>query len=406
MTTHVTDLDLGFGGQRVVVPCHIGLFYSGSDDLGVLFDFLRVAVARPDEAVVVFGPQGAPSKFLKAFEKDLGRNPGSEVAHRKLVLFEGDSDPDAQLAKLMRVVKTLVEKGAAVVRVLALVAWEAPRFPAPEDFLWLESRLDASLATLPVALICAYDVTSMPGPALIYAGIESHKLVSIGGKVAPNALAVPAEAYVSDRLLRLPWLAREASALEAGPTRGVHACAFFMTRDEEYATLLPLIREGIERGEAAFHIIDPKRRVDHIERLNQGGVDVARLQSSQQLEIRDWHETYLVDDRFDPDRMTTLLADVLSKRSSGVRLVADMSWALGHAPGVDALVEYEARFNESMPRYGDTVICTYDSARFAAATMLDILRAHPVVILGGYPQDNGLYTQPAALIHELKERAG
>jgi hypothetical protein len=402
----VTDLDLGFGGQRVVVPAHIGLFYSGSDDLGEPFDFLRVALARPNESVVVFGPQGAPSKFLKAFEENLGRNLGSEVADRKLVLFEGDNDPDAQLAKLMRVITTLVEKGAAVVRVLALVAWDAPRFPAPEDFLWLESRLDAALATLPVALICAYDVSSMPGPALIYAGIESHKLVSIGGKVAPNALAVPAEAYIADRLLRLPWLSREPSAREAGTAGGVHACAFFMTRDEEYATLLPLIREGIERGEAAFHIIDPKRRVDHIERLNQGGVDVEGLQSSQQLEIRDWHETYLVDDRFDPERMMTLLADVLSKRTGGVRLVADMSWALGRAPGVDALVDYEARFNESMPRYGDTVICTYDSARFAGATMLDILRAHPVVILGGYPQDNGLYTQPEALINELKERAG
>jgi hypothetical protein len=404
MTMHVTDLDLGFGGQRVVIPGHIGLFYSGSDDLGVLFDFLRVALARPDEAVVVFGPQGAPSKFLKAFEKNLGRSLGSEVADRKLVLFEGDTDPDAQLAKLMSAVTTLIEKGAAVVRVLALVAWDAPRFPAPEDFLWLESRLDAALATLPVALICAYDVTSMPGPGLIYAGIESHKLVAIGGKVARNALAVAPEAYLADRLLSLPWLAREASALEARDARGVHACAFFMTRDEEYATLLPLIREGIERGEAAFHIIDPKRRVDHIERLDRGGVDVEGLQSSRQLEIRDWHETYLVDDRFDRDRTTTLLADVLSKWPGGVRLVADMSWALGRAPGVDALVEYEARFNESMPRYGDTVICTYDSARFAAATMLDILRAHPVVILGGYPQDNGLYTQPAALIHELRDR--
>jgi hypothetical protein len=72
--------------------------------------------------------------------------------------------------------------------------------------------------------------------------------------------------------------------------------------------------------------------------------------------------------------MTAMLGDVLSKRSGGVRLVADMSWALGRAPGVDALVEYEARFNESMPRQSDTVICTYDSARFAAATMLDILR--------------------------------
>ncbi len=82
-----------------------------------------------------------------------------------------------------------------------------------------------------------------------------------------------------------------------------------------------------------------------------------------------------------------------------------MSWAIGRSPGAGDLVAYEARFNEAPSRYGDIVICTYDSARFAAATMLDILRAHPVVILGGVPQENGLYAAPAALINELKGRA-
>ena len=36
-----------------------------------------------------------------------------------------------------------------------------------------------------------------------------------------------------------------------------HICAFFHSPDEEYRVLLPFIREGIERGEKAFHIVDP-----------------------------------------------------------------------------------------------------------------------------------------------------
>jgi hypothetical protein len=401
----MTDVDLGFGGQRVSAPAHIGLFYSGTEDLSEQFAFVRGGLSQPREAVVVFGPKGIPARFLKAFQGTLERDLGRDITAGRLVVFEGDTDPDAQLTRLVRAITTLVEKGAAVVRVLAIVAWGAPGWPAPEDFLWIESRLEAASSALPVAMICAYDVTSMPGPALIYAGIESHTLLSIGGKVATNPLAVEAEAYLTDRLLRLPWLLRDRSPIEAAEARGVHACAFFMSRDEEYATLLPLIQEGIDRGEAAFHVIDPARRVDHLERLSRGGVDVDGLESSQQLEVRSWQETYLVDGHFDPDRMLKLLGEVLSKRPSGVRLVADMSWAIGRGPDVGALVEYEARFNETMPRYGDTVICTYDSARFAAATMLDILRAHPVVILGGYPQENGLYTSPAVLINELKTRA-
>ena len=399
----MSDLDLGFGGQRVSVPAHLSLFHSGAADLGDLFDFVRAALTQSGDAVVLLGPPGAPGAFLRQLESALGRNLGGEVASGRLVLQVGDRDPDTQLSELVRTITTLTTKGAAAVRVLALVAWEVPGWPAAEDLLWIESRLGNACADLPVAIICAYDVTSLPGPALIYAGIESHGLVSIGGKVASNPLVVAPEAYLADRLLRLPWLSRETSAIEGGG-RGMHACAFFMSRDEEYATLLPLIEEGVARGQAAFHIIDPLRRADHLQRLNQGGLDVEDLQSSEQLEVRNWHETYLLQDRFDPERMLGLLDEVLAARPGGVHLVADMSWALGRAPGVDALVEYEARFNEVRTRHNDTVICTYDSARFAAATMLDILRAHPVVILGGTPQDNGLYTTPAALISELHGR--
>ena len=35
-----------------------------------------------------------------------------------------------------------------------------------------------------------------------------------------------------------------------------HICGFFRTPEEEYQLLLPFIKEGIERGEKAFHVID------------------------------------------------------------------------------------------------------------------------------------------------------
>jgi len=399
----VTDVDLGFGGKHVSVPAHISLFHSGAADLGEQLDFLRGAFGRSGDAVVLLGPAGAPAAFVKNIDSLLGRRLDGEITSGRLVLLEGDRDADAQLSELVQAITTLVKKGAAAVRVLVLVAWEVPGWPAAEDFLWIESRLESACADLPVAIVCAYDVTSLPGPALIYAGIESHGLVSIGGKVATNPLVVAPEAYLADRLLHLPWLTRDPSAIEGGG-RGMHACAFFMSRDEEYATLLPLIQEGVAHGQGAVHIIDAQRRADHLQRLKQGGLDVDGLEASQRLEIRSWHEIYLMHDRFDPEQTLGQWGQVLAARPGGVHVVADMSWALRHVPGVDALVEYEARFNQLRTRYSDTVICTYDSARFSAATMLDILRAHPVVILGGVPQDNGLYTPPAALISEFHRR--
>jgi hypothetical protein len=51
-----------------------------------------------------------------------------------------------------------------------------------------------------------------------------------------------------------------------------HVCAFFNSRDEECCVLLPFIKEGFEGGENASHIVDPKRRDEHLERLRSAGI--------------------------------------------------------------------------------------------------------------------------------------
>lgn len=47
----------------------------------------------------------------------------------------------------------------------------------------------------------------------------------------------------------------------------VHVCAFFNTHDDEYRVMLPFVKEGFERGEKGFYIVDPERRDEHLQRL-------------------------------------------------------------------------------------------------------------------------------------------
>src|SRR5712671_7153919 len=53
-----------------------------------------------------------------------------------------------------------------------------------------------------------------------------------------------------------------------------HVCAFFHSPDEEYRVLLPFIKDGFERGEKAFHIVDPKLRTEQDRKLASVGIDV------------------------------------------------------------------------------------------------------------------------------------
>jgi hypothetical protein len=81
-----------------------------------------------------------------------------------------------------------------------------------------------------------------------------------------------------------------------------------------------------------------------------------------------------------------------------------MEWALLDLPGVDDLIEYETRINYVIPKYNDEVICTYDLTKFGASVVMDALRTHPVVIIGGLLQENPFFVPPDQLLLEIRER--
>jgi MEDS: MEthanogen/methylotroph, DcmR Sensory domain len=187
-----------------------------------------------------------------------------------------------------------------------------------------------------------------------------------------------------------------------------HICAFFNGVDEQHRVLRPFIKEGFDRGDKAFHIVDPELQREHLKQLAEGGINVEQAMGTGQLELRRWQDAYLRGDRFDQDAMLALVEEVLqSGAASGyslTRLVAHMEWALLDKPGVDDLLEYETRLNYLLPKHDDPVICTYDLSKFGAGVVMDIMRTHPVVIIGGVLQENPFFVPPDQFLLEIRER--
>jgi hypothetical protein len=191
-----------------------------------------------------------------------------------------------------------------------------------------------------------------------------------------------------------------------GPVR--HICAFFHTKEEEYATLRDFIQEGLEQGEKGVHIVDTHHCATHRARLKEDGIDVDAAEEKGQLKVACWEDAYLKDGYFDQHRQLALLEGILKDgQKEGyplTRLVANMEWALEDKAGVKDLVEYECRLNNFLPSYPDPVICTYDLSRFNAGTVMDIMRTHPMIIVGGVLQENPLYVAPDKFLEELEAR--
>lgn len=187
-----------------------------------------------------------------------------------------------------------------------------------------------------------------------------------------------------------------------------HVCAFFNSADEEYRVLMPFIKEGFACGHKAVHIINQERINDHLQKLTEEGIDPDTAKSSGQLELRTTVEAYLRNGKFDPDLMLDVFEQLsIGDEGSGFplsRIVCQMDWAADEESHISKLVEFESRVNDVWSRREDAVICVYDLAKFGGDTVIDIMRTHPMVIIGGLLQSNPFYVPPEDFFRELQER--
>jgi DcmR-like sensory protein len=187
-----------------------------------------------------------------------------------------------------------------------------------------------------------------------------------------------------------------------------HICAFFNSFDEQHRVLRPFIKDGFDRGDKVFHLVDPERWEEHLSQLAAAGINVQEAMGTGQLEVRPWQDGPRRGGRFDQDTWLAAFEQVLQSGPAAgyaqTRFLAHMEWALVDLPGVDDLIEFEMRVNYVIPKYESVVICAYDLTKFGASVVMDALRTHPAVIIGGLLQENPFFVPPDQLLLEIRDR--
>ena len=189
-------------------------------------------------------------------------------------------------------------------------------------------------------------------------------------------------------------LERELANLKPGD----HLCPIHDSSVDQLAVAVAFISVGLARGERCVFVADEHSVQEIVRAFEAARVDAARERGRGALRILTKGDTFLLSGGFHPEAMIDFLrqaeAAALADGFSGLRFLEEMSWALEAKVDDDQLVEYEARLTDFLAKSRTIISCHYNRARFNPCLIHDMLRTHPLVILGELVSPNPFYEPP------------
>lgn len=184
-----------------------------------------------------------------------------------------------------------------------------------------------------------------------------------------------------------------------------HICAFFRGVAERDAVLVPFLLEGLRSGEKCTCIIDDG--VEAVRATVAADQGVPADAEARRLSILSSKETYLRRGAFSSQDMLGLWDDLVSTALNAegvpfVRSAGETTWILKELPVLRDFLTYEAGINRFAPRYPQVLLCLYDLDHFGGQVLVDILKTHPMVLMGGTVLENRYYLEPDEFLASLR----
>jgi hypothetical protein len=177
---------------------------------------------------------------------------------------------------------------------------------------------------------------------------------------------------------------------------GDHVCGFYWGVEGRDELLLPYLRAGLEAGDTCICVVHATEPAAVIDKIGQD-IDVQRRLSSHQLNVQTAADSYLRGGYFDTNEMVEFFETLVKAATAGgrtARIAGEGAWALEGAPGVDQLIDYESELNRFVVRYRQMILCLYDLDLFGGGLVVDLLKTHPKIVLGGMVLENPHFMSP------------
>jgi hypothetical protein len=192
------DIPLGLGSELAALGDHIGYFWESEREFDATAGFLATGVSL-GEACVLIGHDAANERLLTSLERR-GLSVRALMHDRQLQVASVRSSADGLLLELDDRIKEAVHRGMPAVRLLGNLNWGrgTPGWPSDREILRLEAQVTSAAERLPSIVVCAYDVSNLPGPMLLKGGLECHPLTFRRDCLRHNEHHVPPERFLEE----------------------------------------------------------------------------------------------------------------------------------------------------------------------------------------------------------------
>ncbi len=183
---------------------------------------------------------------------------------------------------------------------------------------------------------------------------------------------------------------------------GTHICQIYGSEEERAHSLNGFMLQGVQDGEACACFSEKTDEATLASHLGEHGVDLAELKRRGAMTLAAVRDIYFQNDVFDPDRMLELLRDFHDRAAasgfSAARVIGEMSNEIHRVRGGSRLLEYESRVSLLLKECPVTAVCQYDANQFDGATIMDVLKVHPQMIVRGALVENPFFVPPEVFL--------
>src|SRR5580693_3955038 len=195
------------------------------------------------------------------------------------------------------------------------------------------------------------------------------------------------------------------AGLEAEP--GDHICALFSGERERDQILIPFLRAGLASGDKCICVVDGTDPAEIVAALGPAG-EAAASAAGKQLEVIRSCDMYLRSGRFLADEVIgtwkAVIADAMYAGQFDVVRAAETWSRRDVVPDINELMLLESEMNRYLSLYPQVIVCLYDIDRFGGGALMNLVKTHPRMLVGGVVIENPYLMTPDEVLLKTAHR--